>query len=485
MSSFIIEATVVILLLLYRHLNKFWGYLEALSVPMIQENIFSVHKLVFPKFDQACLKKYGKIWTKYEGFVPHIFVADPDLLKEIMIKNFDCFMDRQHFPIGEKLCSLITSRSDAWHAMRKLISPLFTTAKVKPMLGSLTAVTDEFIENVEKKRKQGQDDTVDFKPLLQYLSLDAVASCAFGIEGNSFQKPESDLYKRCCRLFSDFRLRSFGESIAFYICSRIPILLKIVDFIGMSNFEYLFNFTKNIGYNRQKTRGDFIDKLNETQLKNLECKGELNENQIYAQGIGIIQAAFETTSNTMGTLLHMLAKHPEVQSKLFEEIQDVFGDENVDEAVTMDKLTQLTYMNAVIFENLRINPPVCRLDRTCIKDCKIGDIQFKKGTIIQIPVYAIHHHEEFYPEPELFNPDRFLGLSAPPRGDLTYLSFGAGPRYCAGIKFAMAEIKITLLKVLRTFILKDSSKTKLEILGGDLFFLLYPDIHLDLERRPL
>nr|AIL94153.1 cytochrome P450 CYP3027A1 [Tigriopus japonicus] len=481
MSSFIIEATVVLLLLLYRYLNKFWGYLEALSVPMIQENIFSVHKLVFPKFDQACLKKYGKIWTKYEGFVPHIFVADPDLLKEIMIKNFDCFMDRQHFPIGEKLCSLITSRSDAWHAMRKLISPLFTTAKVKPMVGTLTHVADESIENVEKNRKQGE--IVDFKPLLQYLSLDAVASCAFGIQANSFKKPESDLYKRCCRLFSDFRLRSFGESIAFYICSRVPSLLKIVDFFGMNNFEYLFNFTKNIGYNRQKKRGDFIDKLNETQMKNLEGKSELNENQIYAQGIGIIQAAFETTSNTMGTLFYMLAKHPEIQDKVFEEIQEVFGDSVDEESLTMEKMSQLSYMNAVIYENLRINPPVCRLDRTCIRDCKIGDIHFKKGTIIQIPVYAIHHNEDFYPEPELFNPDRFLGQSAPPRGDLTYLSFGAGPRYCAGIKFAMAEIKITLIKMLTKFILKDSSKTKLEMQGGDLFFLLYPDIHLGLEKR--
>ncbi len=113
---------------------------------------------------------------------------------------------------------------------------------------------------------------------------------------------------------------------------------------------------------------------------------------------------------------------------------------------------KLPYLDATIQETLRFYPPGSRLTRIAEEDYKLSDdLIIPKGCLINVPTYSVHHSEEFYPEPEKFDPDRFLPEQKAARDQYTYLAFGHGPRNCIGMRFALLEMKLVLAATLRKF----------------------------------
>ena len=170
------------------------------------------------------------------------------------------------------------------------------------------------------------------------------------------------------------------------------------------------------------------------------------------QGIAFIAAGFETTATTLTSLSLTLAKNPPVLEALLQEVDTILEDH--DGVVNHETIADMPYLEACIKvfkvcftiivsfnltsqENLRVHPPVTRNDRLCIKDWvdtsgEFGGLEIKKGTYIRLPYYVIHRNPEFWPEPDTFNPDRFLKDNAHNIKPFTWLPFGSGPRQCIG-----------------------------------------------------
>ncbi|XP_068240579.1 cytochrome P450 3A19-like [Palaemon carinicauda] len=100
-------------------------------------------------------------------------------------------------------------------------------------------------------------------------------------------------------------------------------------------------------------------------------------------------------------------------------------------------------------ETLRKYPPAPMLERICSKDYRIPgtDLTVPKALSVQVPVYAIHHDEKFWPEPEVFKPERFLPENKNDLTNYTYMPFGLGPRNCLAMRFAQMEAKVALAKL--------------------------------------
>ena len=108
-------------------------------------------------------------------------------------------------------------------------------------------------------------------------------------------------------------------------------------------------------------------------------------------------------------------------------------------------------MEMVIDETLRMYPPAARLDRVASNDYEYEGIKIKKGQVIGVPIYAIHHDPTIYPNPEQFDPNRFSEENKKSRESVAYLPFGAGPRNCIGMRFAVIEIKLLLASILSKY----------------------------------
>ena len=210
----------------------------------------------------------------------------------------------------------------------------------------------------------------------------------------------------------------------------------------------------------------------------------LNEDMVVAQSIVFLAAGFETSASTMAMLIYILAKHPHVQEKCYEEILEVSStDEN---KIDSDTIGKMKYLEACIQETLRLYPIVLRNQRYCSKDSNVNGMQIKKGTSIIVPTWAMHRNPVLFgKDAKEFVPERFLeGAGADYISNHTFHAFGGGPRTCIGMRFAMAEMKIAISKLLINFVFKDEPGiTNLVFEKGGYFLLTYSDINVRIKKR--
>eukprot|EP00088_Acartia_fossae_P068832 TRINITY_DN8814_c0_g1_i3.p1 TRINITY_DN8814_c0_g1~~TRINITY_DN8814_c0_g1_i3.p1 ORF type:complete len:105 (+),score=30.52 TRINITY_DN8814_c0_g1_i3:149-463(+) len=103
--------------------------------------------------------------------------------------------------------------------------------------------------------------------------------------------------------------------------------------------------------------------------------------------------------------------------------------------------------------------------------------------MVEMMNYVVHHNAEYWPEPEMFKPERFLKENAGDIVPCSFLSFGAGPRACIGERFAMVEMKIAMAKLLQNFHIEATDQTKMKFNKGDIFQCSYEDVMVKLVPR--
>ena len=116
-------------------------------------------------------------------------------------------------------------------------------------------------------------------------------------------------------------------------------------------------------------------------------------------------------------------------------------------------------MEMVIDETLRMYPPATRLERVANNDYEFEGIKIKKGQVIAVSIYAMHHDPTIYPNPDQFDPNRFSEENKKTRDSASYLPFGAGPRNCIGMRFAVIEMKLLLASILSKYRFLTCDKT--------------------------
>jgi cytochrome P450 len=156
-----------------------------------------------------------------------------------------------------------------------------------------------------------------------------------------------------------------------------------------------------------------------------------------------ITAGHETTALGLAWTFDLLARHPEVEGKVLDEIDMVAKGRSI----IADDVSKLAYTRQVFSEAMRLYPPAPIITRTALKEFQLGDYLIPAGTVLIVPIYAVHHHASLWLEPQVFNPDRFIPDLAKARHRCAYMPFGAGPRVCIGNAFAVMEA-VAILAVL-------------------------------------
>ncbi|UYV82549.1 hypothetical protein LAZ67_21002741 [Cordylochernes scorpioides] len=193
------------------------------------------------------------------------------------------------------------------------------------------------------------------------------------------------------------------------------------------------------------------------------CPG-LSETEILANAILFFFTGYETTASTLSHCAYMLALNPECQDRLAEEVFAALDDplfkssgptrSDVQKAsLDYDTVKKLPYLNAVISETLRMYSPASRTDRIAKENYVLGEtgIVVPKGVLVQFPIHTIHHDAEYFPDPQRYDPERFLPENRDKILPFTYIPFGAGPRNCIAERFALLEMKLCLAKVIHRF----------------------------------
>nr|XP_053637590.1 cytochrome P450 4C1-like [Cherax quadricarinatus] len=249
-------------------------------------------------------------------------------------------------------------------------------------------------------------------------------------------------------LHSDFMYKLLGPAKEFYAC------IKILHNMSNSTIkERKLNNTssyKSVIEEEEETLGikkrrAFMDILLEFAKENPEFTDE----EIRKEVDTFMFAGHDTTASALNFILYILGHHPDIQVRIQEELDDIFG--SGDRPFTAEDIRQLKYTEMCIKEALRIFPPVPVVSRKVKEDVVIDKYHIPAGTTVGVVIYKLHRDPTQFPDPEVFDPDRFLPENINKRHPYAYVPFSAGPRNCIGQKFAMMELKILVSSILRRF----------------------------------
>ncbi|XP_057606339.1 cytochrome P450 3A12-like isoform X1 [Hippopotamus amphibius kiboko] len=296
-------------------------------------------------------------------------------------------------------------------------------------------------------------------------SMDVITSTSFGVNIDSLNNPHDPFVEHTKKL-----LRFDFLDPLLVLSALFPFLRPVFEILNLSVFpKSAVNFiTKSIKRMKESRRKDKethrVDLLqlmiNSQNSKDVDTCKALSDPEMVAQSIIFIFGGYEPTTEALSFLFYKLATHPDVQRKLQKEIDETLPNKA---PPTYDALAQMQYLDVVLNEALRLFPITARLERVCKRDVKIHRVFIPKGTVMMVPVFTIHRDPELWPEPEEFCPERFSKKNKDSINPYTYLPFGTGPRNCLGMRFAIMNMKLAVVRVLQNFSFKPCKETQIPL----------------------
>ncbi|XP_039216204.1 cytochrome P450 3A24-like [Crotalus tigris] len=429
------------------------------------------------KFDQKCFEKYGKIWGLFDGRQPVMAILDPALIKTIMVKEFyTYFTNRRDFGLNGNLDTALSIVVDEqWKRIRSALSPTFTSGRLKEMMPIINHYNEILEKNLQKKVES--DEAIDMKLIFSAYSLDVVTSTSFSVNIDSLNHPNDPIVVHM-KKFLRFTLLNPVLMLAVFFPFLIPVLNKLnLSIFPKSSLDYFHGVVKKIKEDRQKgnhtNRVDFLRLMMDSQAA-ANTSGEANsekaltDTEILAQSVIFIFGGYETTGTALSFMSYCLAMYPDVQEKLYQEINETFPNQA---PPTYEGIQQMEYLDMVVNETFRLYPPGVRIDRVCKKTVEIHGVTIPEGTVVMIPVYVLHRIPEYWPEPEEFRPERFSKENKESRDPYVFLPFGAGPRNCIAMRFALLVLKMGLVVALQRFRFQTCKETPIPLELDDRGFL--------------
>lgn len=490
-----------------------------------KENMYDFVSRIYSEFPE---EKAVGVWDMR---TPKVLIRDPSLLKHLTVKVFDHFMNHQALidetvdPIlGNSLGGLSGQK---WKDMRSTFSPAFTGSKMRLMLQLINEVTEQLVDYVKSdcEKNEGGLKEYDMKDLLSKYTNDTIALCAFGIKVDTLKDDQNEFY------LAGKSIMDFGTfwSIVMFMCIRFlpknlvrmlnisPVAPKTRKFfmdVVLSTMEYreknniirpdmisllmeakkgTLHHSTNTSTEQVRSKSEGFATVDESQewvgkSGDKSIRRQWTDEEIVAQSVVFFLAGFENNSTVMTMAAYELAINPDIQQKLFEEVK-MTKEALEGKVLSYEVLHGMHYLDAVVCETLRKWPPAPFTDRVCnkkfdYKDAETGlEMHFEKGDSFWMPIYGYHMDEKYFPEPQVFNPDRFSVENRHLINADAYLPFGVGPRVCPANRFVLMAVKALLYYVVLDFEVVVVEKTQVPLVLKKDMTSIAKGIVLGLKRR--
>lgn len=419
-------------------------------------------------FDSECFKKYGKTWGIFDGRQPVLCITDPAMIKTVLIKEcYSLFTNRRNFRLNGELYDAVSiAEDDQWRRIRSVLSPSFTSGRLKEMFDIMKHHSANLISSM--KKTADKDEPLELKEFFGPYSMDVVTSTAFSVDIDSLNNPTDPFVANIKKMLKFDLFNPIFLFIAFFPFMA-PIFEKLeFSFFPKSVLDFFYAALKKIKANRENTklknRVDFLQLMINSQKNNDLSKVEndkgLNDHEILSQAMIFLFAGYETTSSSLTFLAYNLARNPHVMKRLQEEVDATFPNKA---PVEYQALMQMDYLDSVVNESLRLYPIAPRLERVAKATVEINGLVIPKGMVVMVPTWPLHRDPDLWPEPEEFKPERFSKENKETIDPYTYMPFGAGPRNCIGMRFALVLMKLAVVEILQTYSFSVCKETEIPI----------------------
>ncbi|KAF8408892.1 hypothetical protein HHK36_004961 [Tetracentron sinense] len=423
---------------------------EARSKPMNLSH--DIVPRVLPQLHQT-IKNYGKNSLIWIGPTPRVTIMDPKLIKDVLSNKFGHFVKPKSNPLVKQLgTNLANYEGEKWAKHRRIINPAFHLEKLKRMLPAFYKSCGEMV-NIWEKLVLGEGSyELDVWPELQNLTGDVISRTAFGSsyeEGRRIFQLQNEQAVLLIQVIQSVYIPGLR-----FLPTKKNNRMKEIDKEMRALLRGIINKREKSMKAGEANNDDLLDLLMESNIKEIQEHGNnknvgLSIEEVIDECKLFYFAGQETTSVLLVWTMVVLSMHPNWQVRAREEVLQVFGNNKPD----FDGLSHLKIVTMILYEILRLYPPVVLLDRFTYKKMHLGEISLPPGVQLSLPTILVHHDHELWGEDaKEFKPERFAeGVSKATKNQVSFFPFGWGPRICIGQSFAMIEAKIALAMILQRF----------------------------------
>ncbi|XP_060188678.1 cytochrome P450 CYP72A219-like [Lycium barbarum] len=406
---------------------------------------------IIPYFIQT-ISKYGKNCFVWFGPKPMIFIMESELIREIFAKNYVYQKPHHSNPVANFLVRGIANyEEDKWAKHRKILKPAFHMEKLKLMLPAFYLSCIEMLKEWEQIIPEQGSKELDIWPQLQKLTSDMISRTAFGSsyeEGRRIFELQKEQAEIIMKQFSSIYIPGSR-----FFPTKSNKKMKEIEKEVQESIRHLIGNRLKAKEAGQAFGDDLLGTLLESNFNEIEEQGSkefgLTIPEVIQECKLFYFAGQETTSVWLVWTMILLSRHQDWQEKATEEVLQAFGSDQP----AFDELSRLKIVTMILYESLRLYPPLATRIRRTNEETKLGDLHLPNGSLLFIPTILLHHDTEIWGEDaEEFKPERFSeGVLKATKGHMTFFPFGAGPRICIGQNFAMLEAKMAIALILQRF----------------------------------
>lgn len=402
--------------------------------PALSDFLTATFLINTPRFLMRLREKYGEHCSFFLARRLFIGLFSPEATYQVTVAQQSNFVKGVGFLRMRKVLGegLLTNEEPIHLQHRRLMQPPFHHGNLDKYVALMTRITDQHLV-----RWQGTNE-VNLNSEMMALTLNIVSQCLFGIDGEKYTRPIAEAME----VAIDRIERTMLPGLDRFDSSRLAYFQRFeqsADELASIAEEIIEKRLANA--NQSSSEDDLLGVL-------LRLRSQISMDHIRDEALTLILSGHETTANVLSWAFAHLSNNPDAHAVLARESRELnwlFDNRTP----TYDELERHAhYATAVLWEALRLAPPVWVAPRIAIKDCEIAGVQVPAGAHVLVSQYVTQRDARYFPEPDRFIPDRWLYPEfekSLPKG--AYFPFGAGTRKCLGEYFAIAESRIILLKI--------------------------------------
>jgi cytochrome P450 len=361
------------------------------------------------------------------------FVNHPDLIRQVMTTQARKFRKPATIKFVARHLfghNLFTSDGELWHKLRTTLSLAFHARRVEAYADLMVRYTNEMLDAWQDGA------TVDIPAEMMHVTLAITSKALFGAD---MRNP--DVEQAIIRFIELFNQSITGVPVPGWMPTRRNREMKRLVQLGRHHLQPLLDARRRTG----EDHGDVLSILVQAQRE--DESDLLTDTQVMNEMTNLFAAGYEVTAHTLAFTLYLIAMHPQVEARLLAEIDAVLDRQPVQVA----DLSQLPYLEMVVKESMRLLPVTTVLARQAAERIAVDGVTLHRRDTVVVSPWTLHHHPQFYDEPQRFDPERFSAERHVTMAKFAYIPFGIGPRICLGSAFAMLQLRLNLAAILQRF----------------------------------
>ena len=387
------------------------------------------------RFLRELADEYGDAVEMRVFGAPWFVLNHPAEIEEVFVKQNKAMGRDGYIVILRRALGmgLLTNEGESWKRQRKLMAGAFTPKRIASYADTMVEVT------ARELRDWRGGETLSLHDEMSRITMEIVAAVLFGTSVG----PEGvDVVRRSMEVLNEYFANSPEAVLKLPEWVPTPLNRRVSRAVADLD-ALLFEIIAE-----RRASGEVRNDLLGTLLAAQDDDGSgMTDQQLRDEAITLFLAGHETTALLLAHTFYLLSKQPDVQRRLRAEIEQVLAGRTP----TAADVRKLPYAERVLKESMRLLPPAWTTGREALEDVDIHGVHIPKGAQILISQWVVHRDPRFFPNPEGFDPDRWLPERAKSIPRYAYFPFGGGPRVCIGNHFALMEATLVMASIMQRF----------------------------------